>query len=347
MTKKTIKVCMAGFGNVGVRFTRLLLEKERELREDYGCGILVTGVCTRSKGTMMNPRGLDLGALLIMNEELGRFDSEHPDFVSGCDTHGMITAAGADLFIELSTLSIGDGEPAASYIREAFANGMDVITANKGPEAWCFDELKTLAEAAGKKFLYETIVMDGAPVFNMARAGLRGNRILALRGILNSTTNFILGELEKGGNLADAVAEAQRLQFAEADPSMDIDGWDGAAKICALANILMDARLTPKDVKVKSLAGTSAADVKAAGTEGCRIKYICGARRADDGSVELSVEPRRLPFDDPLCFVGGRSSALIFYTDLAGEIMLIERDPDILQTAYGVYSDLMTLIEDK
>ncbi|WP_278550738.1 hypothetical protein [Cloacibacillus evryensis] len=135
MTKKTIKVCMAGFGNVGVRFTRLLLEKERELREDYGCGILVTGVCTRSKGTMMNPRGLDLGALLIMNEELGRFDSEHPDFVSGCDTHGMIAAAGADLFIELSTLSIGDGEPAASYIREAFANGMDVITANKGPEA--------------------------------------------------------------------------------------------------------------------------------------------------------------------------------------------------------------------
>ncbi|MFR5879414.1 MAG: hypothetical protein ACLUEQ_00645 [Cloacibacillus evryensis] len=96
MTKKTIKVCMAGFGNVGVRFTRLLLKGTRAAR-DYGCGILVTGVCTRSKGTMMNPRGLDLGALLIMNEELGRFDSEHPDFVSGCDTHGMIAAAGADL----------------------------------------------------------------------------------------------------------------------------------------------------------------------------------------------------------------------------------------------------------
>ncbi len=347
MEKKTIKICMAGFGNVGVRFTRLLLEKERELRDDYGCRVLVTGVCTRSKGTMMNPRGLDLGGLLIMNGELGRFEPEHPDFVSGCDTHAMIASAEADLFIELSTLSIGDGEPATSYIKEAFARGMDVITANKGPEAWSFNELKEIAETSGRKFLYETIVMDGAPIFNMARAGLRGNRIIALRGILNSTTNFILGEIEKGGNFADAVAEAQRLQFAEADPSMDIDGWDGAAKICALANILMDARLTPKDVKVKSLAGITADDVKAAWAEGCRIKYICGAERGDDGAVRLSVEPRRMPLSDPMCSVNGRSSALIFHTDLAGEIMLTERDPDILQTAYGVYSDLLTLIAER
>lgn len=93
MAKKTIKICMAGFGNVGVRFARLLLEKERELRDEYGCRVLVAGVCTRSKGTMMNPRGLDLGALLIMNGELGRFEAEHPDFVSDCDTHGMIAAA--------------------------------------------------------------------------------------------------------------------------------------------------------------------------------------------------------------------------------------------------------------
>lgn len=347
MVKKTVKICMAGFGNVGVRFARLLLEKERELRDEYGCEALVTGVCTRSKGTMMNPRGLDLGALLIMNGELGRFEAEHPDFVSDCDTHGMIAAAEADLFIELSTLSIGDGEPASSYIREAFARGMDVITANKGPAAWRFDELKTLAESAGKKFLYETIVMDGTPIFNMARAGLRGNRILALRGILNSTTNFILGELEKGGNFADAVAEAQRLQFAEADPSMDIDGWDGAAKICALANILMDARLTPKDVRVKSLAGITGSDVSAAKAEGCRIKYICGAKRGDDGAVLLSVEPQRIPFSDPMCSVSGRSSALAIHTDLAGEIMVAEHDPDILQTAYGVYSDLLTLIAER
>ena len=133
----------------------------------------------------------------------------------------------------------------------------------------------------------------------------------------------------------------------KADPSMDIDGWDGAAKICALANILMDARLTPKDVKVKSLAGITADDVKAAGAEGCRIKYICGAERGDDGAVRLSVEPRRLPLSDPMCSVNGRSSALIFHTDLAGEIMLTERDPDILQTAYGVYSDLLTLIAER
>lgn len=133
--ERTVKICMAGFGNVGVRFARMLLEHERSLRDEYNCRVVVTGVCTRTRGTVINPEGLDLGALLIMKEELGRFDSEYPGFTPNCGAPEMIERCGADIFIELSTLSVKDGEPASSYIRAALEHGMHVITANKGPEA--------------------------------------------------------------------------------------------------------------------------------------------------------------------------------------------------------------------
>lgn len=342
---RIIKYCMAGFGNVGVRFARLLLEKEAELRAEYGCEMRLTGICTRSKGTLINSEGLDLEKILAMNEETGRFDEKDDDFVR-CGTETMIAASEADLLIELTTLSIDDGEPAASYIRTALNRGMHVITANKGPEAWRFDELNALAEEKGRIFLYETIVMDGTPVFNLVKKNLRGNKILGIKGILNGTTNFVLGELERGGSYESAVKEAQRIQLAEADPSMDVDGWDGAAKICALANILMGAKANPKAVHVESLADIDAADVAAAREKGCRIKYLCRAEAGDEnGGLKLSVKPELIPFGDPLASVNGTSAAVTLYTDLAGEISIVQTDPGILQTAYGVYSDLCTLIE--
>lgn len=342
--ERIVKICMAGFGNVGVRFARMLLEQERSLREKYGCRVVVTGVCTRTRGTVINPEGLDLGALLIMKEELGRFDSEYPGFTPDCGAPEMIERCGADIFIELSTLSVKDGEPASSYIRAALEHGMHVITANKGPEAWRYAELKALADERGKRYLFETAVLDGAPLFNMARNCLRGCEITAIRGIINTTTNFILGEIEKGGTYDEAVAEAQRRQFAEADPSMDVDGWDGAAKICALANVLMDARATPEDVKVTSLRGVTPEEIKAARAKGLRVKYICAAEREAGGGISLSVAPALIPADDPACLVNGTSNIITIRTDMMGEMSLIEKDPEIKQTAYGVYSDLLEII---
>lgn len=343
---RVIKYCMAGFGNVGVRFTRLLLEKSVELAAVYGCEMRLTAVCTRSKGTLMNPNGLDLEKVLAMNEKLGRFDEADPSFVR-CDTKTMIEEADAELLIELTTLSIDDGEPAASYIKEALDRGMHVITANKGPEAWCFDEIDALAREKGRMFLYETIVMDGAPIFNLVREALRGNKIFGIKGILNGTTNFILSELEKGGTYEEAIKEAQRRQLAEADPSMDVEGWDGAAKICALANILMKAKTNPLQAQVESVAKVGCGDIEAALEKGCRIKYICRAEPdVENSGVKLSVRPELLPLNDPLANVNGTSAAITLYTDLAGEISIVQTDPGILQTAYGLYSDLLTLIKD-
>ncbi len=337
---------MAGFGNVGARFARLLLEQERQMRDEYGCRALVTGVCTRTRGTVINRDGVDLGALLIMKEELGRFDSEYPGFVPCCGAPEMIEKCGAEIFIELSTLSIKDGEPASSYIRAALERGMHVITANKGPEAWRYAELKALADERGKRYLFETSVLDGAPLFNMARACLRGNKITAIRGILNTTTNFILGEIERGGTNEDAVAEAQRRQFAEADPSMDVDGWAGAAKICARANVLMDARVTPDDAAVTGIRGVTREELLAARERGFCIKHICSAERAENGGIRLAAAPELVPLGSPEAAVNGTSSIVTLRADMAGEISLIEKEPEIKQTAYGVYSDLLTILSE-
>lgn len=344
---KTIRFCMAGFGNVGAKFIELLVEKESELLRDYNCRLLLTGVSTRTKGTLMSAEGLSLQRVLAMNKELGRFDSGDAAFKKS-STAEMIATARAELFIELTSLSIRDGEPATSFIRSALSRGLDVITANKGPEAFHYRELSQLAARNGRRYLYETIVMDGTPVFNLVQKTLLGNRLLSVRGILNGTTNFILGKLENGVSYESAVKEAQRIQLAEADPSMDVDGWDGAAKICAIANILMGADLTPKDVELKSLAAVSSADVKNAKNGNQRIKYICCAFRDEtNGSISAKVTPELIGMEDPFFNVSGTSAAITLCTDMAGEISIVQANPGILQTAYGVYSDLLSLISER
>lgn len=341
---RELRLCLSGFGAVGQRFCRLMQEKQAELESAYGCRVLISGVSTPSRGTLVDQAGLDLDALFAMEEKERRFDRSHPGYRAG-DTLDMIEHSGADVLCELSPLSIRDGQPATSYIERAFACGMHVISANKGPIAYHYRRLRDLAAAAGRRFLYETIVLDGTPTFNLADSCLHGNRILGLRGILNGTTNFVLTCLERGIGYADAIKEAQRVQLAEADPSMDVDGWDGAVKICALANILMQAGLTPDQVERESLRHIAPADIERARAQGCRIKYICEARRDAEDQVHLSVKPQLLPLSDLFCAVNGTSAALTFYTDLAGELTMVQTDPAILQTAYGVYSDLLTLLK--
>lgn len=339
---KERRLCLSGFGAVGQRFAQLLLEKESDLAERCDLRVRITGISTPSRGTLINQNGLDLRRILEAQKKERRFDASAGEY-SPCGVMEMLDKVRADVFCEMSTLSIEDGEPAASYIEKAFAKGMHVITTNKGPEACQYGKLKALADKAGCCYLYETIVMDGAPVFNLAQECLKGNRILRIRGVLNGTTNFLLAQYEKGICYEDAIREAQRMHWAEADPSLDVDGWDGAAKICALANILMDAGKTPYDVERVSLRSIGPDEVKQAAACGKRYKYICEASQEASKTVRLSVTPQLLPSDDLLCTINGNSAAVTFYTDLAGEITSVLTDGTILQTAYGVYSDLLRL----
>lgn len=340
---KELKLCVIGFGNAGKEFCRLLLQKQAEIKEVYGCNVLITDIATRSKGTLSNNKGIDLQGTLEEVEAEGKFAGDNPDLARK-ESVQAIKESNADAIIELSTLSIKDGQPAISHIEEAFASGMHVITANKGPIAWDYKRLKGIADSKGLEFLHETTVMDGTPVFNLVRETLPGCKVIGFKGILNSTTNFILEEMEVGKSFNEALVEAQRRGFAEAEPSMDIDGWDAAAKTAAIVNVIMGGELTPMNVETVGISHLTQSDIEAAKREGKKIKLLCEGY-SEDGAIKGRVCPKLFDKKDIFSNIDSTSSIVSITTDMMGEICILERNPEIQQTAYGIYSDLLTLIK--
>ncbi|MDL2273747.1 hypothetical protein LJC34_04285 [Oscillospiraceae bacterium OttesenSCG-928-G22] len=339
MAQKTIRLALVGFGNAGQEFCRLLLSKQEELEQREQARVLITGISTASKGTVMNSEGLDLATLLLEIETAGAFAKDRVDL----DTFGMIDAVSADCLVELSPLSIADGEPAISHIEKAFGRGLHVVTANKGPVVWRYKELCAMAEKSSRMFLYETTVLAGAPLFNLVRETLRGCAVLSFRGVLNLTTNLILEEMgEKGVGYEEALKEVQRQGFAEADPTMDVDGHDAAVKTAILLNVLMDGRTNPSRIKRTGITSVRRSDIVQAREKGGKIKLLCRGYR-ENGVAVGSVEPTFLPLSDTFAFVG--SSGVTLETDVMGKLTIMINEPKLSQVSYGIYIDVLTLLD--
>jgi len=256
----------------------------------------------------------------------------------------MIEKLEYDGLIELTPLNIDSGEPAISHIKGALKRGKHAITGNKGPIAFAYKELKKQAFEKNVKFLYETTVMDGTPIFNLLEYTLPLCRVNSVSGIFNTTTNFILVEMEKGKTYEEAVEEGKRRGFVEADPSMDIEGFDSAAKTCALLNALMDANIVPSDIRRKGIEDIKIEDIIRAKEKGKIIKLLCRGYR-DGEKVIGEVVPEEVDRTDVLATIDGTSSVLKIETDLMGAITVIENDPEIEQTGYGIFSDTMRLLK--
>ena len=343
---KRLKLLLVGFGNVGQKVSQILFEERERFENLKGLNVKVVGVMGRSKGSMANPDGLDMPELLKMLELNGKFDPKHRDFCT-LDSLEAAQTLDYDVLIELSSLSVEQkGEPAVSHIKAAMNRHRHVVTANKGPEAFAFNELDSLAKEKGVLFLYETIVMDGAPIFNLAFKTMRGCKIKGLSGILNSTTNYILSCMERGESFESAVLGAQKKGLAEADPSDDINGWDAAVKIAALANILMDAGITPQDMEVTGIAGVTPAKAQEIAASGKRLKMIASAWRDEQDKVCAKVAVEALPAGHLFANVSGTGAALRFETDLMAPVLMIQESPDLYDTAYGVISDIIEIREN-
>jgi homoserine dehydrogenase len=336
-----IRIAMLGFGHVGRALARLLLRKIDVVRDDHDLTISVTGIATRSHGTAIDPEGLDLRAALRLVETQGMLDSLHGgDPVA--HTLAFIETCPADLVMEATWLDPRTGQPATDYVRAALRAGRHVVTANKGPVAFAYRELEALAREQGRGFFFESTVMDGAPVIGLGREALVATTVHHIRGILNSTTNFVLTSLEAGLSLDEAIAGAQAIGVAEADPANDLEGWDAAVKIVVLANVLMGADLRPVDVERRGISDITPDDVRAAVAAGDRIKLLCEAWR-EGNHVRARVSPTRLPWSDPLSQVRRTSSAVTIETDTLPQLTLIEGDTDPLTTAYGMLVDLINI----
>ena len=336
-----MRALLVGFGSVGRKLAEILSDVPSHPGL-AGLDVSVVAITTGSHGALANASGLDLAAALAATRDLGAFTAAHPDFAV-LDAPAAIRSVECDVVVELSPLSVaGRGEPAISHVRTALLRGRHVITANKGPLAWAYGELTALATEAGRALLHEATVMDGAPVFNLARRCLRGNTILRIDGVFNSTTNVVLCEMERGARLDAAVAAAQRLGVAEADPSDDLEGWDAAVKLAALANALMGGTLLPDQVERESVRSVTRERMDHARADGCRVKMVCELFR-EGGMVRGTVSARDLPDTDPFARVEGTASLVRFSTDLLGTLLIAEEAPDVATTAYGVISDLFAL----
>jgi homoserine dehydrogenase len=227
----------------------------------------------------------------------------------------------------------------------ALEMGMHAITANKGPVVYAYRELSELAKAKGRKFLFESTVMDGAPIFSLFRRTLPGAQLLGFRGILNSTTNLILTRMEAGEPFDQAVQYAQTIGLAETDPSIDVDGWDAAIKVAALVTVLMGLPLVPDQVERKGIREITIKQIEAAKAEGIRWKLVCAAER-DGNGVRARVAPELVAPISPLYGIDGSSSAIEFRTDVLGSLSVVESNPGPATTAYGLLADFISAVTD-
>lgn len=340
---ENLKLALLGFGNAGAAFAKMLTEKQDDIKAMYGRGVAVTAIATHSKGTIVNPDGIDLEKAYNDAKKTGKFADDTPGL---CDwsTMEVIEKAEYDAICEMTPLNIFTGQPAIDHIRCAFARGKHVVTANKGPIAWKFDELSTEAKEKGVMFFYETTVMDGTPVFNLVEHTLKLCKVTEVSGILNSTTNYILEELAAGKEYDDVIAAGKKLGFIEANPAMDIEGYDAAAKVTALLNVLMRAGITPEDVDRTGIENITVDDIKAAAERGKVIKLLCKGTLVS-GKVEASVKPVEVDKSDMLASVDSTTSVVSITTDLMGKLSIFEHAPEIEQTAYGIFGDVLRILD--
>jgi homoserine dehydrogenase len=334
--RPALQLVLVGAGRVGRRLLTLLDETADRLPFDW----TLVGMCSRSRGGWFDPLGIDPRDLdgplgppeLLPGDGMGFLGAALPLTVTG-------RREGRVVVVETTVLDAARGEPATTHVRLALDAGAHVVTANKGPAAFAWHDLAARAEAADRAFLFESAVMDGVPVFSLIADALPAVRVSAFRGVVNTTCGYVLAALERGERFADALAEMQRQGIAEADPSLDIDGWDAAAKAAVLANALLDARITPHDVVRRGIGDLDVEALARGRADGRRLRLVASGRRRG-GRVEVEAAPVWLTPEDPLAGVSGLENALYLATDQLGEIGIVQRDGGLTQTAYGLVADL-------
>ncbi len=340
------KIGLIGCGTVGQGLLEILDKKKEYLRDTYDFEARLVAVSDKLKGSLAVPEGIDIQKLLGLLSE-GKPISTYVDpkkpKIETSDPLDMIEKIDADIIAELTYTDIKTGEPATGYIRKALRTGKHVVTSNKGPAALHYRDLADLARKNGLQFRIEGTVMSGTPVFHLCESGLAGNDIREIKGILNGTTNFILSKMEQDGmEYSDALALAQKLGYAEADPTADVEGFDALAKIVILSNVLLRGNVRTSEVQRTGISDISRADVEAAKAAGFRYKLIARTLRRD-GKIEASVSPQKLPLSDPLAGVMGAQNALTFDTDLMGKITIQGAGAGKIETGYSILSDMLAI----
>ncbi len=333
------KLALIGFGNVGQGLAEILAQKTSLLLEKFDVEIRIVAICDLYKGSIANPDGFDPQAMLNHIGEMGDL-TEFPAPNEGWDARETIEKSGANVLVELSFTDLKTGEPALSHIIQALESGMSVATTNKGPAALHFPRLLELCKEHGGEIGVET-VMSGTPTLALGMNMLAAAGVTRIQGILNGTSNYILGEMESGADYADALKDAQAKGYAEADPTGDVDGHDAAAKVVILANLVMGQSMAMKDVDCTGISGVTGSQIQSAQAENQRWKLI-GTLESVNGQLEGSVKPVKLDASHPLYGISGATNAITYSTDLLGDITLIGPGAGRIETGYAIIGDILS-----
>jgi homoserine dehydrogenase len=332
-----MRVILVGFGAVGQSFADLVDQEARKLELDYGLRPKIVGIVDHH-GAAISQEGIDIKKALASKRSMKTLEglgagTYHP----GKSALEVIKELECEVVVESTPTELKKGEPGLSHLKTAMKEGRNVICVNKGPLAIAMPALIELAHHNQVMFKFSGTVGGGTPVLDFAKKCLEGSKIRSISGILNGTSNFILSKMSaEGVAMKDALAEAQKLGYAEADPTYDIGGFDTACKLVITSNYVLGTSMSIKDVDITGITGVTKKDMEVAKGRGNVVKLI--------GRVEKGarVSPLEIPVTHPLN-VSGTFNAISFDTYPAGEITLVGKGAGGKETASSIIRDLIEI----
>jgi homoserine dehydrogenase len=342
---RTQRLILCGFGKVGQAFARLLDERRELLRTQFGLDLSIAAVVDIG-GAALAPGSLatiPLAALLAHVTSGGTVE-QYGDFgMPGATGAAVIESLAADILVEATPTNLTSGEPGLQHIRAALQRGMHIVTANKGPLVLHYGDLQRLAQSHQARLFMSAATAAALPTLDVGQICLAGSQILAIEGILNGTTNFILTKMqEEGYAYADALQEAQARGIAETDPTLDVEGFDTANKLILLSNALLGTAYRPPDVARRGITHITPHMVAETRHSGKVLKLI-GRAAISHGIVRLSVAPEELLLDHPLAAVRGAEKAVTYETDTMGRVTIMGGQSSPLGAAAAMLKDIINL----
>jgi homoserine dehydrogenase len=323
---------------VGRRLLELLESKRDLLRKRFDLDFVVVGACD-SSGAAMNPGGLEIARILDLKHSRKGIAT----LADGSPKSGpgdLARSVDADIFVELTLTNLKDAEPGLGAIRAALGRKMHVVTANKGPLVLAYTELAQLARKNGVRLLHSASVTGGLPTLNLGTRDLGSTVIEKFEGVVNGTTNYILTRMTEGESYDAALKHAQDVGMAEADPTLDVDGWDAANKLVIIANAVLKRPTTLRDLSVEGIRGVTPEQLRLATANSKVVKLIALAQKRGD-DYELSVRPTTLEVSHPLAGVGAEMMGVMYHTDINGVIFAAIQERDPYPTAAAVLRDIV------
>ena len=332
-----MRIILCGFGIVGQNLAKLIESRSEDLYARYGLKPRLVGVFDTG-GSAVETSGLDLTKLLEAKKKFGTVKnySNLKNKQTGID---LINNLDADVLVEATASNYKDAEPGMTHITTAMKHGLHVISVNKGPLALAFPSLMELATYNQVLLRFSGTVGGGTPILDYAKNSLLGERITSFDGILNGTTNYILTNMTNGMSFQEALKDAKERGYVEADESLDLDGFDAAAKLVILANWVMGLKVTMPDIKCTGIRNVNTNDIKNAASKKCAIKLIASCKK------DLVVAPKEISTEDPLC-VNGTLNAISFTSEHSGTQTIIGRGAGGIETASSILRDLIDIRQE-